>query len=340
MKAAIYNPYLDTLGGGERYTMTVAQTLCKNGWDVDVEWNDLGILKKLEERFGLNLSGVRVVSTVQKGSGYDAIFWVSDGSIPDLNAKKNILHFQIPFHDVGGGSVFNWLKIKKIKEFVCNSKFTKYIVDKEYGIDGLVIYPPVDVNRFKKVKKENIILAVGRFSQLLQAKRQDILVSVFKKMVDDGLKGWKLILAGGSDVGGKDFISMLKPQIKKYSICIVENPTNPQLTEFYEKAKIFWSASGYGINEKYEPEKLEHFGITTVEAMAAGAVPIVYGAGGAKEIIQEEVSGFCWNNQDELIEKTIAIVKNERRKKFVENARKASRQYGIERFEREIMEII
>ena len=32
-------------------------------------------------------------------------------------------------------------------------------------------------------------------------KRQDILVETFKKMVDKGLKNWKLVLAGGSLVG-------------------------------------------------------------------------------------------------------------------------------------------
>jgi hypothetical protein len=38
MRAAIYNPYLDTLGGGERYTLAVATTLFKNGYQVDIEW--------------------------------------------------------------------------------------------------------------------------------------------------------------------------------------------------------------------------------------------------------------------------------------------------------------
>ena len=38
MKAAIYNPYLDSLGGGERYAMAVAQVLVKKGYQTDVYW--------------------------------------------------------------------------------------------------------------------------------------------------------------------------------------------------------------------------------------------------------------------------------------------------------------
>ena len=42
-KAAIYNPYLDTLGGGERYTLSFAKVLADEGWVVDVEWKDIKI---------------------------------------------------------------------------------------------------------------------------------------------------------------------------------------------------------------------------------------------------------------------------------------------------------
>ena len=47
MKAAIYDPYLDTLGGGERYMITAAQVLSENGYKVDVEWRDQSIKNKL-----------------------------------------------------------------------------------------------------------------------------------------------------------------------------------------------------------------------------------------------------------------------------------------------------
>src|SRR6266852_9194189 len=97
MKAAIYNPYLDTLGGGERYIMAAAVALVKEGYEVHVEWKDAALKEKLEKRFGIDLSGVNFVEDIKRGDGYDVCFWVSDGSIPTLRARKNFLHFQVPF---------------------------------------------------------------------------------------------------------------------------------------------------------------------------------------------------------------------------------------------------
>ena len=347
MRAAIYNPYLDTLGGGERYVMTVAQVLEKNGWEVDVEWDDAGILKKLEDRLGLDLSGVRVVSGIHKGREYDLCFWLSDGSIPRLYAQKNILHFQVPFHDVSGKSLFNRLKLRRIHKVVCNSKFTKKFIDKEYGVNSVVVYPPVDVEEFntlpvgKQGKKENIILSIGRFSQLLQAKRQDVLVSVFKKMVDGGLEGWKLILAGGSDIGGEEFARSLRFETRGYPIEIIENPDFEALKKLYGRAKIFWSASGFGVNEEKEPEKVEHFGIVVVEAMAAGCVPVVNNKGGYSEIIENGINGILWDSRNELREQTVRLIKDEKERiKFSKTCKKRAQQFSQAKFEDEILKVI
>ena len=46
MRAAIFNPYLDTLGGGERYSMAVAQALLLKGYTVNLEWKDPSIKKE------------------------------------------------------------------------------------------------------------------------------------------------------------------------------------------------------------------------------------------------------------------------------------------------------
>ena len=55
-KAAIYDPYLDTLGGGERYCLTVAEILLKNGYKVDIFWSgDKTLIEKAEKRFSLDL---------------------------------------------------------------------------------------------------------------------------------------------------------------------------------------------------------------------------------------------------------------------------------------------
>src|SRR3989344_5873987 len=120
MRAAIYNPYLDTLGGGERYTMAFAKVLNELGYRVDVQWSDLKIKKQLEERFGINLKDINFVKDINRGNGYDVCFWVSDGSIPILYSRQNFLHFQTPFNDVNGRSLLNRMKLFRIEKIICN----------------------------------------------------------------------------------------------------------------------------------------------------------------------------------------------------------------------------
>lgn len=335
-KAAIVNPYLDTLGGGERYALAFADVLSRNGYGVDIQWKNGRIKKLLEGRFGKKLNeNINFVSDVKRGDGYDVCFWVSDGSIPTLRARKNILHFQVPFHRVGGNSLLNKMKFFRIDKIVCNSNFTKEVIDREYGVESIVVYPPVDVDKIKPKRKENIILSVGRFSSLMQCKHQDELIKIFKKM---GLADWKLVLAGGIEVGADEFVEKLEKMIQGSPIEIIKSPDFGKLKELYGRAKIFWSASGFGEDEDKNPEKVEHFGITVVEAMAAGCIPLVFNAGGHKEIIQNSVDGFLWQTISELVKKTKMAIKN--RIALAKKAVESSKRFGYERFDKEVLALL
>ncbi len=340
MRAAIYNPYLDTLGGGERYSMTFAKALCNAGYKVDVFWKHESIRNKLQDRFGMDFKNINFVRDVKRGDGYDLLFWVSDGSIPLLRARRNFLHFQFPFKDVNGRSLMNRMKFFRIEKIICNSYFTKGFIDSEYGVDSIVIYPPVDISKIKPKRKENIIFYVGRFSQLTQAKGQDVLIESFKKF-SKSVKGWKLVLAGGVEVGALGFFEKLQKMSKGYPIELLKSPSFKEIVDLYGKAKIFWSASGYGVNEKKNPKAVEHFGISVVEAMAAGCISFVYSAGGPKEIIADNENGFLWKNTSELLKMTKKVISDPKIIKDIStNAQKYSRVYENERFEAEIQRLI
>lgn len=338
MKAAIYNPYLDTLGGGERYTMAVATTLLKLGFIVDVEWKDQKIKEKLEKRFDIKLEGVNFIEDIKRGDGYDVCFWLSDGSIPTLRARKNLLHFQVPFQNVGGKTLINKFKLMRINKIICNSQFTKNIIDNEFGVESTILYPPVAVEKFKAKKKQNLILSVARFSNLMQSKRQDVIIDTFINF-DKSNSGYNLILAGGTEVGAN--IKDLEKRSKGYPIKIIKSPDFKTLKNLYAIAKIFISASGYQINENSEPQKVEHFGITVVESMAAGCVPIIYNAGGHKEIIKNNVNGFLWNDTGELYRYIKKIFEDEKlRKQMAKNASESSQKFSYENFEKNLQTLI
>ena len=341
MKAAIYNPYLDTLGGGERYTLSFAKVLADNGYKVDLEWKNQGIKNSLESRFGMDLHNIDVVNDIKKGDGYDLCFWVSDGSIPTLRSRKNILHFQVPFHDVKGTSLINKMKLFRINKIVCNSQFTKNVIDKEYGVNGVVLYPPVPVEQMKPKRKENIILYVGRFSELKQNKGQRVLVEQFKKLYNSGVHDWRLVLAGGTEVGSEDFLEQLEKASLGFPIELIKSPSFKELLDLYGRSKIFWSASGFGVDENKNPEKVEHFGMTVVEAMAAGALPIIFSAGGHKETIKDGDNGFLWENESELINKTKEVMSNSSLlRRMMLKAIESSNKYSYREFESKVKRLL
>ncbi|MBM3205360.1 glycosyltransferase family 4 protein [Candidatus Shapirobacteria bacterium] len=351
-KAAIYDPYLDTLGGGERYTLTVADCLNKNDFRVDIFWDDKSIKSKIEPRLGIKVERINFLPNIFNKSGnekkrilrnYDLIFFLSDGSIPFLTAKQNLLHFQVPFHGVGGKNLLNRLKLRKIKAIICNSLFTKKFIDQEYGVQGKVIYPPVNVEAFKVLKKENLILNVGRFTDLLHQKRQDVLIKAFKDLkarYPQETEDWRLILAGGDKEGG-NFVKKLKTMAIGLPIQIMTNPQFNYLKRLYGQAKIFWTAAGFGIDEEKEPEKVEHFGITTVEAMAAGCVPVVIRKGGQPEIVKEGENGLLWEEEKELVEKTLSLIKKPKEiLRISQKAQKSALAFSEKNFCQKLMNLI
>lgn len=349
MKAGIFDPYLDTLGGGERYSLTLAEILAREGWEVEVLWDDKALKKKAQERLNLDLSRVKFVPNIfrqqnifrkaKKSREYRLFFYLSDGSIPTLFAKRNLLHFQVPFHDVGGRSFSNRFKLGLIDSVICNSEFTRRFVDKEYGVSSRVIYPPVGVEDFTPAEKENIVISVGRFTHSLHPKRQDVLIKTFQRLCDVGVGDWKLVLAGGEE--DKKEIEKLKKLAGEYQIEIYANVDFSKLRQLYGRAKIFWLATGYGEDEAKKPEKMEHFGITTVEAMASGCAPVVIAKGGQPEIVSDGEDGFLWNSLEELEQKTLQLIKQRRLLQAISRqAIKRSQHFSKERFYESFKKII
>ncbi|MDD4938334.1 MAG: glycosyltransferase family 4 protein [Candidatus Shapirobacteria bacterium] len=387
-KAAIYDPYLDTLGGGERYCLTVAEILLKHKYKVDIFWSgDQSLIKRAEKRFSLKLKKINIVddifgekprrleflensenllkfinkainphrihfklknitNKIKNTHKYDILFYLSDGSTPLIFAKKNFLHVQVPF--AVNRPLFRQIidkpKMKFISNVVCNSEFTAKFQKNIYKNKVLILYPPVDIDKFKSGEdKENIILSVGRFDNILNAKKQDILIDAFKKLIkEEKINGWKLILAGGSlsDPSKNSYLQYLQKKSKKLPIEFLVNPSFEELQKTYSKSKIYWHAAGFNVNENLHPENTEHFGITIVEAMASGLVPIVISKGGIPEIIEDGTDGFLWSSLEELIMKTRNLINNPEKMEIMgKQALLNCQRFSKENFEKSLLSI-
>ena len=348
MKFGFYSPYLDTFGGGERYMLTLASYFSKDHI-VDIFWDDPAIKAPLARFLKIDLTNTRFVKNIFKASffkkifstfGYNFIFILSDGSVPLTLASRNVLHFQVPFN-FPPVSLRTKLKLARYSWIVTNSNFTKSYIDKSFGVDSKVIYPPVDVKRIKLGKKEKIILSVGRFSKLqLHPKKQEVLIEVFKEIYKK-VPSWKLVLVGQSKKEDYKYVHSLKKTARGYGIKIFENLPVDKLRNLYSEASIYWHATGFGEDEIKFPQKMEHFGIATVEASAAGAVPIVIDKGGQKEIVEDGKNGRLWSTKAQLYEATLSVINNKDLfLKLSKAAIKNSRRFSQEIFFKEYEKII
>lgn len=322
--ALIFNPYFDTLGGGEYFVSQVMDCLLKHDYCLNVAWHEQKLINNLNNRFGINLplsikidnyawntlkSKGKLVEKYLLEKGYQLIFWVSDGSIPLLWGRKNWLLFQAPFHKAHGESFINKIKQIKIDQIFCYSHFVKKIIDNEFEIKSQVVFPFINPRLFslKPLKKEKIILSVGRFDELLNAKKQEILAEAFIRMIKEGITDWNLILAGGLlDKNNPNYLSLLD-KIKNYPIKIITNIDYSELIRLYQKSAIYWQATGYGEDLLSHPEKAEHFGLAVLEAKACGANVLVFNGGGLREIIED--ASCRWDTLEELVAKTKTIIK-------------------------------
>lgn len=318
MKVGLYDPYLDTLGGGEKYILTIASLLSKEH-DVVLFWDNLSIFEDASKRFHLDLSHVQVVKNIFSSGSlftkwkqtrqFERFIYMSDGSIPFLFAKKNFLIFQFPVMWVNGKSFLNSLKLRNIETLICYSDFVKSYLEKTFSTRVIVLAPSIDSPQKVKQKKENTILTVGRFTKGMNTKKQKEMIEAFKTLVDAGLENWKFVLAGGMLEGDCDFVESLKKMIKGYPIEIYENVPYDKLLNLYKKSKIYWHAAGFGEDLAKYPERAEHFGITTVEAMSYGLVPVVFRGGGQGDIVTAQ-TGYTWKTKEELLAQTRLLMKD------------------------------
>jgi glycosyltransferase involved in cell wall biosynthesis len=267
---------------------------------------------------------------------------MTDGSLFFSNAKKNYFIIQSPSH-IPKLSFKNKLKLSRWK-IICYSQFMKNIIHEKIQKAPIILSPCVDNELLQSnfIQKENIILNVGRFFSRLHSKKQEVLVKLFIDNFERYFLGWKLIIAGGlTQKDGLKSVKKIKESIKDYPIEIILNPPFKTLKKLYSKAKIYWHAAGFGEDEKIHPERMEHFGITTVEAMAAGSVPIVYKAGGQKDIVSHMHNGLFWENEDGLITQTAKLIKNkEMLNQLSKNAMLRARDFSCKKFYEEVDKFI
>ncbi len=353
----IYSPYIPNhFGGGERYILSIASLLRENNrvtlcvHPTHRKKTERAI-QQYEKTFGIPLDHLSVESMPMIGHfsslflywytrKFDVFFAITDGSIFSCGAKKSFFISQLPW--TRHLSIFEKLKLRLFwSSVLVYSEFVQRVLAEHWsGVRTTVLSPYVELNAFtsKQIKKEKMILSVGRFFSHTgsNSKRQDVLIQAFEKLVDTGrLKGWSLVLIGS--VEDEKYYMQLQKKAKGYPIIFLRDCTYESLCAYYARASIYWHAAGFGVDEKRNPEQTEHFGITTLEAMTSGCVPLVVPKGGQLEILPDEL--FHWTSVEELVQKTLSTAKlgQSEIKKIQDEVRMIARKYDREHFEKKVL---
>lgn len=167
------------------------------------------------------------------------------------------------------------------------------------------------------------------------------MVELFGKMVACGMKNIELYLVGSVDPGGEDYLAEVKRTAEGLPVRIFTEVSYTELQRLYTDAKVYWHAAGFGEDLDKHPEKAEHFGVSTVEAQACGAVPVVFAGGGQTEIVNNGYNGFVWRNSEELLKYTKELFSNETlRSRLALNAQANASQYSQDKFCDRLHEIL
>lgn len=360
MKVCFFSPYIpaSSVGGGEKHLFDIALVAARK-YQVSVaitqeQWQSPAELRQKYEHFlGKDLSSISFIPTplfspnaafwqkLRWTKQFDYLFYWTDGSVFFSLAKVNNLHIQIPFTDTK--SLVERLKLRTWQLKNTNSEFTKRVVEKAWNTSiSHVHYPLVDVQEFRTNQtKEKVILHVGRFFKQLHSKRQDVLVEMFEQLCDthpDLLKGYSLVLIGAPE--DTAYVQEVKEKAMGLPVEFIHNISREELVKWYKRAKIYWHATGYGVDQNKHPEKVEHFGISTLEAMAAGAVPVVINKGGQSEILQGNLSELLWDSKTEAIKTTADLIQDEAAyKQAQQNLKERLEQFDQPAFEQRVWEM-
>jgi glycosyltransferase involved in cell wall biosynthesis len=398
MHIGIYNPYINTRGGGEKI-MAVLADLWSRQHRVTIlvdSWTGAVDLKALGNYLNADLSRVQVAVLPDGNRWFRGWPWPAllrhlektralsrDLSAYHLDLFVNCCYMsnvppparqslyvcmfpqQLQLEPVPGSVLrqlgFLWLEMRMLRLFLPDnaraiqgytvvaaiSRFTQAWV-KEYWRRESMLFPPCceDMAGDDMAAKDKVILHVGRFfpdEGGHHHKHQLTLLEVFRRMVKAHEEGWQLHFAGGvsDDPASCQFAVRVVERSEGLPVFFHFNLPFERLRRLYQRASIYWHATGYGTNLDAQPFKQEHFGITTVEAMTTGTVPVVINRAGQTEIVQHGVTGFLWDSLDELKLRTEELIDQpDLRARIGRAARFACKVYNREAFEARALQLL
>lgn len=204
--------------------------------------------------------------------------------------------------------------VQDIDVFIANSTETQVRIKKYYKKPSTIIYPPVEIDKFTpppKTERSGYIV----WGRHVPYKRFDLAIKAANKLGRD-----LTIIGTGPDT--KRLQKLAGPTVR-----FLGRVSDEDLVKEVQHAKAFLFP-----NE-------EDFGLTAVEALAAGTPVIAYAKGGALDIVQNGETGVLFNEQS--VEALVgAIEKFEALSFLPATLHRKSKRFAPSLFETKIRKIV
>jgi glycosyltransferase involved in cell wall biosynthesis len=213
---------------------------------------------------------------------------------------------------------------------LANSKLVAKAAAEHYGVNPIVVYPPVVIepSHIPWAEKENTFICSGR---LTAAKQPHRVIECLAQVRSQGFPVKLYITGGGGGVGERKYQRYLNELITQHQdwVKLFENLTYAEYSQLLYRCQ-------YGIHFKPEP-----FGISVAEMVKAGQIPFVRSGWGPMEILGEQNTDLFFSDFEEAVTKIVAVLGNPEKQAALLLALEQQKQlFSTERFMKDIRGVV
>lgn len=325
--AVVYNDYMDTLGGGERSALAFALALEKMDFHVEIlSTRPVPSAEQINRIFGDEFSGLTVrhvktsnVSRYLQSSELSLFLnhtYMSFHSNPARVGLYSLMFPNYPISSVSDPKAHR--AINSYQGMICNSSFTKNYLEGFWEFPknkSYVLHPPLSRSFIEHkapkqliARKRQQFVHIGRFNPGNHNKNQKLIIEGFIEALsrEQALKNWQLVLIGNVNETeeSKAYFQDCQRIASRFpeNILIRHGVDQAELVDQLKSAFGYIHGTGAFLAPGVEPHKCEHFGIGIAEAMAFGAIPLVYARGGIFDILDPYENGLVYLDQEGLVD--------------------------------------
>jgi len=345
--ANIVHISLNARGGGERLAVATIKAISSMGIDVELSTLEKPDMQLIHDAYGTSIEAdlkkIRTLNIFQKyrPRNSDVTVNTHGDMLPfyhnDFNKKNAITycHYPIASHLIDCGDpdysaslqnmcllgmtpslqnrYYNAARTAYIKMMVnstvlTNSNFSRRAILKSFGVDSAVLPPPVDVDIFRNAclasnSRDDSILVISRFHP---SKKIENVIHLAKLLHQNEL-GTEMNIVGNMLPDGVGYFNYLNNLVKHYEledfVRFEINLRFDRLLDLMRRSKVY-----------IHPLPGEPFGISTVEAMSAGIIPVVPDIGGHTEFVPAKYQFHTYGQGVGAVTAALAAPASERAK--------------------------